>query len=259
MILVAPGIVVDESGKPLKLPPSFAAALVAGGVKVLEVTRDALDKGLQRIKDNYATSVKRGSLTQEKMDARMKLITPVERYEDIGDCDAVIEVVFERIDVKKDVFTKLEAVMKPGALLLSNSSAIDTDIMAGCTTRPDHVAGAHFFARHAQTEVAMAGHSKWANIQHRKGKQDAKRGKIFTRLIKEITVAARMGGGDPNGNPRLRLAVAEEVRGAFCEADSARAARAHDDDVEDVIGDRISLAAESGRGVTIRCSHVSAS
>ena len=53
----------------------------------------------------------------------------------------------------------------------------------------------------------MAGHSKWANIQHRKNRQDAKRGKIFTRLIKEITVAARLGGGDPAGNPRLRLAV----------------------------------------------------
>jgi len=53
----------------------------------------------------------------------------------------------------------------------------------------------------------MAGHSKWANIQHRKGRQDTKRGKIFTRLIKEITVAAKLGGGDPNGNPRLRLAV----------------------------------------------------
>jgi YebC/PmpR family DNA-binding regulatory protein len=53
----------------------------------------------------------------------------------------------------------------------------------------------------------MAGHSKWANIQHRKGRQDAKRGKIFTKLIKEITVAAKMGGGDPNFNPRLRLAV----------------------------------------------------
>jgi YebC/PmpR family DNA-binding regulatory protein len=53
----------------------------------------------------------------------------------------------------------------------------------------------------------MAGHSKWANIQHRKNRQDAKRGKIFTRLIKEIAVAARLGGGDPAGNPRLRLAV----------------------------------------------------
>ena len=53
----------------------------------------------------------------------------------------------------------------------------------------------------------MAGHSKWANIQHRKGRQDAKRGKIFTRLIKEITVSARLGGGDPDSNPRLRLAM----------------------------------------------------
>lgn len=53
----------------------------------------------------------------------------------------------------------------------------------------------------------MAGHSKWANIQHRKGRQDAKRGKVFTKLIKEITVAAKMGGGDPNANPRLRLAI----------------------------------------------------
>lgn len=58
----------------------------------------------------------------------------------------------------------------------------------------------------------MAGHSKWANIQHRKGRQDAKRGKIFTRLIKEITVAAKMGGGDPTANPRLRLAV-EKAKG----------------------------------------------
>lgn len=54
----------------------------------------------------------------------------------------------------------------------------------------------------------MAGHSKWANIQHRKGRQDAKRGKVFTKIIKEITVSARLGGGDPNMNPRLRVAVA---------------------------------------------------
>ncbi|NCV25328.1 MAG: YebC/PmpR family DNA-binding transcriptional regulator, partial [Betaproteobacteria bacterium] len=53
----------------------------------------------------------------------------------------------------------------------------------------------------------MAGHSKWANIQHRKGRQDAKRGKLFTRLIREITVAARIGGGDSDTNPRLRLAM----------------------------------------------------
>ena len=60
---------------------------------------------------------------------------------------------------------------------------------------------------HPASRTTMAGHSKWANIQHRKGRQDAKRGKIFTRLIKEITVAARLGGGDPATNPRLRLAI----------------------------------------------------
>jgi YebC/PmpR family DNA-binding regulatory protein len=75
----------------------------------------------------------------------------------------------------------------------------------------------------------MAGHSKWANIQHRKGRQDAKRGKIFTKLIKEITVAARMGGGDPNFNPRLRLAV-----------DKAKA--------ENMPGDNIDRAIKRGTG-----------
>ena len=59
----------------------------------------------------------------------------------------------------------------------------------------------------------MAGHSKWANIQHRKGAQDAKRAKVFTKLIREITVAARMGGGDPTSNPRLRLAIDKALSG----------------------------------------------
>jgi len=75
----------------------------------------------------------------------------------------------------------------------------------------------------------MAGHSKWANIQHRKGRQDAKRGKIFTKLIKEITVAARLGGGDPSMNPRLRLAI-----------DKAKA--------ENMPGDNIDRAIKRGAG-----------
>lgn len=75
----------------------------------------------------------------------------------------------------------------------------------------------------------MAGHSKWANIQHRKGRQDARRGKVFTKLIKEVTVAARMGGGDPNFNPRLRLAV-----------DKAKA--------ENMPGDNIDRAIKRGTG-----------
>jgi 3-hydroxyacyl-CoA dehydrogenase len=153
---------IPGAPKDLKPPKPRSAAVIGAGtmgggiamsfadhgipVKVLDVTREVLDKGMQRVRDNYAVSVKRGSLTQAEMDRRLPLIRPVERYEDIADCDVVIEAVFERVDVKKDVFTKLDAVMKPGALLLTNSSAIDTDVMAGVTRRPQDVAGAHFFA-----------------------------------------------------------------------------------------------------------------
>ncbi len=152
-----PGAPKDFKPPQVKTAAVIGAGTMGGGiamsfadfgipVKVLEVARDALDRGMQRVRDNYATSVKRGSLTQTEMDARLARIQPVERYEDIGDADVVIEAVFERIDIKKDVFTKLDAVMKPGALLLTNSSAIDTDIMANVTKRPQDVAGAHFFA-----------------------------------------------------------------------------------------------------------------
>src|SRR3954451_25026080 len=80
----------------------------------------------------------------------------------------------------------------------------------------------------------MAGHSKWANIQHRKGKQDAKRGKMFTRLIKEITVAARMGGGDPGANPRLRLPVDKEYGSNMPKDNVERAIKRGTGDLEGV-------------------------
>jgi 3-hydroxyacyl-CoA dehydrogenase len=115
-------------------------------VKVLEATQQALDSGMQRIRDTFATRVKRGSLSQRDMDTRLALIQPVGRYELLGECDVVVEAVFERIDLKRDVFTRLDAVMKPGALLLTNSSAIDIGVMAAVTQRPAEVAGAHFFA-----------------------------------------------------------------------------------------------------------------
>jgi 3-hydroxyacyl-CoA dehydrogenase len=115
-------------------------------VKVLEVSREALDKGLQRVRDNYAISVRRGSLTQAEMERRLPLIEPVESYDAIADCDVVIEAVFENLDVKKEVFAKLDATVKPGAPLLTNSSALDIDQIAAVTKRPQDVAGAHFFA-----------------------------------------------------------------------------------------------------------------
>jgi 3-hydroxyacyl-CoA dehydrogenase len=115
-------------------------------VKLLEASREALDRGLARIRANYETSVKRGSLTEAEMNRRLALIEPVESYDDIKDCDVVIEAVFERIPVKEEVFRKLDAVMKPGALLYTNTSGIDIDIMANATRRPRDVAGTHFFA-----------------------------------------------------------------------------------------------------------------
>ena len=122
---------------------SFADAGVP--VRLVDASPEVLQKGVGRIRDNYATSVKRGSLTQAEMDKRMALITPVEKLADIGDCDAVIEAVFERMDVKKEVFRQLDAVMKPEALLFSNTSALDIDEIAGVTRRPEKVAGTHYF------------------------------------------------------------------------------------------------------------------
>src|SRR5919201_78293 len=115
-------------------------------VKILEVSQEAVDRGLARIRSNYETSVKRGSLTEAEMNRRLGLIQPVTSYDDIAQCDVVIEAVFERIPVKEEVFKKLDEVMKPGALLFTNTSGIDIDIMAGATKRPQDVCGTHFFA-----------------------------------------------------------------------------------------------------------------
>src|SRR5260370_17761111 len=80
------------------------------------------------------------------MERRLKLIERVQSCDDIAECDGVIEAVFERIPVKEEVFKKLDQVMKPGALLYTNTSGIDIDIMANATKRPQDVAGTHFFA-----------------------------------------------------------------------------------------------------------------
>jgi 3-hydroxyacyl-CoA dehydrogenase len=115
-------------------------------VKIIDATPEALDRGMQRIRDNYATSVKRGSLGEAEMQRRLARIQPVAEYEDIADCDLVIEAVFEEMDVKKPIFAKLDEVMKPGALIFSNTSALNIDALAEMTKRPQDVAGTHFFS-----------------------------------------------------------------------------------------------------------------
>ena len=125
----------------------IAMSLVDAGIptKLVDASKEVLERGMGRIKANYETSVKRGSLAQAEMDKRLALLTPVETMAEIGDADAVIEAVFERMDVKKEVFKQLDAVMKPEALLLTNTSALDIDEIAGVTKRPEKVAGTHYF------------------------------------------------------------------------------------------------------------------
>ncbi|MEO9188845.1 MAG: 3-hydroxyacyl-CoA dehydrogenase NAD-binding domain-containing protein, partial [Acetobacteraceae bacterium] len=144
-------------------PREFATAAVVGAgtmgggiamsfadfgypVRIMDASKEALDRGMERIRANYATSVKRGSLAQDEMERRLARIQPVAGYDDIADADIVVEAVFEEMDVKKPIFRALDKAMKPGALLLSNTSALDIDQLAGETSRPADVAGAHFFS-----------------------------------------------------------------------------------------------------------------
>ena len=115
-------------------------------VTILETKQEALDRGLATIRKNYESQVKRGKLKQDKYDQRMALLTPTLKYEDIADADLVIEAVFEEMGVKEQVFKKLDEVMKPGAILASNTSTLDVDKIAAFTQRPQDVVGMHFFS-----------------------------------------------------------------------------------------------------------------
>ncbi|MBQ5965249.1 3-hydroxyacyl-CoA dehydrogenase NAD-binding domain-containing protein [Massilia sp. ZL223] len=115
-------------------------------VTILETKQEALDKGLATIRKNYESSVKKGKLTAEKLDQRLGLIRTTLDYADIGQADIVIEAVFEDMGVKEAVFRELDRVMKPGAILASNTSTLDLDRIAGFTSRPQDVIGLHFFS-----------------------------------------------------------------------------------------------------------------
>lgn len=115
-------------------------------VTLLETKQDALDRGLATIRKNYDAQVKKGKLTQQKLDARMALITPTLSYDDLKDADLIVEAVFEELGVKEQVFGRLDAVAKPGAILASNTSTLDVDKIAAFTKRPQDVVGMHFFS-----------------------------------------------------------------------------------------------------------------
>ena len=115
-------------------------------VIMLEMKAEALEKGVGTIRKNYENSLKKGKLTQDKLDQRMALLRTTLSYDDLKDADLVIEAVFEEIGVKEQVFKKLDAVMKPGAILASNTSTLNVDKIANFTKRPQDVIGMHFFS-----------------------------------------------------------------------------------------------------------------
>jgi 3-hydroxyacyl-CoA dehydrogenase len=115
-------------------------------VTILETKQEALDKGIATIRKNYEGSVKRGKLTADKAERNMGLLKPTLSYDDIKAADLVIEAVFEEMGVKEGVFRKLDEVMKPGAILATNTSTLDVDQIAAFTRRPQDVVGMHFFS-----------------------------------------------------------------------------------------------------------------
>jgi 3-hydroxyacyl-CoA dehydrogenase len=115
-------------------------------VKILEMKQEALDKGLAIIEKNYQAQVKKGKLKEDKLAQRMGLLSSTLNYEDLKDADLVIEAVFEEMGVKETVFKKLDEVMKPGAILASNTSTLDVNAIAAFTKRPHDVVGLHFFS-----------------------------------------------------------------------------------------------------------------
>ena len=123
---------------------SFANAGIP--VTILDVSQEALERGMKRIRDNYTVTVQRGRLKQEDMDKRMKLISPRADLAAVKSADIVIEAVFEQMDVKQDMFRKLDAIARPGAILATNTSTLDVNQIAAVTKRPQDVLGLHFFS-----------------------------------------------------------------------------------------------------------------
>jgi 3-hydroxyacyl-CoA dehydrogenase len=152
-----PDVPEDTPTRPIHKASVIGAGTMGGGiamnfanagipVTIMDVTQEAVDKGLAKIKANYASTVSKGRLKQEEMDKRMSLITPTTDLAAGKDADIVIEAVFERMDVKQDMFRKLDAVMKPGAILATNTSTLDVNAIADVTKRPQDVIGTHFFS-----------------------------------------------------------------------------------------------------------------
>ncbi|MEN9844520.1 MAG: Fatty acid oxidation complex subunit alpha [Pseudomonadota bacterium] len=152
-----PDVPEDTPKRDIKAVAVIGAGTMGGGitmnflnagipVKMLEMKQEALDRGVGVIRKNYEAQVKKGKLKQDKYEQRMALLSTTLAYADLKDADLVIEAVFEDLGVKEAVFKKLDEVMKPGAILASNTSTLDVNKIAAFTSRPQDVVGMHFFS-----------------------------------------------------------------------------------------------------------------
>ncbi len=152
-----PDVPEDTPQRAIKSIAVIGAGTMGGGiamnflnagiaVKMLEMKQEALDRGVATIRKNYESQVKKGKLKQDKYEQRVSLLTTTLSYDDLKDADMVIEAVFEEMGVKEAVFKELDRVMKPGAILASNTSTLDVNKIAAFTKRPQDVIGTHFFS-----------------------------------------------------------------------------------------------------------------
>ena len=152
-----PDVPEDTPKREIKSIAVIGAGTMGGGismnflnagipVKILEMKQEALDRGIATIRKNYESQVKKGKLKQDKYEQRMSLLSTTLSYDDLKDADMVIEAVFEEMGVKEAVFKELDRVMKPGAILATNTSTLDVNKIASFTKRPQDVIGTHFFS-----------------------------------------------------------------------------------------------------------------
>lgn len=152
-----PDVPEDTPKREIKSVAVIGAGTMGGGitmnflnagipVKMLEMKQEALDRGVATIRKNYEAQVAKGKLKQDKYEQRMALLSTTLSYDDLKDADLVIEAVFEEMGVKEAVFKQLDAVMKKGAILASNTSTLDVNRIASFTQRPQDVVGLHFFS-----------------------------------------------------------------------------------------------------------------
>jgi 3-hydroxyacyl-CoA dehydrogenase len=147
----------DTPALPIKKVGVIGAGTMGGGiamnflnagiaVSIVETAQQALDRGVAAIRRNYDNTAKKGRLTAADVTTRMGLLNPGLSFDALSDCDLVIEAVFENMDIKKEVFSRLDKIAKKDAILASNTSYLNIDEIASVTSRPDHVLGMHFFS-----------------------------------------------------------------------------------------------------------------